>query len=593
MLSTTRGVVTLTGSDHNAAASRRGETCNTVSLIDLTVNIFAKFTLHRYADVHYYFAKPITRPIHHRFDKASYFYVYYNSTRQTSRVEIANNPGTDFQDAFNGSLDRCKIKNSYTFPTLFTIEVDADDVGNSPASSTSRDKDEWCLETGDSNDTRREKQTLHTLDVYFWTQEDAKLAVEFCKKLLGRSQLDIVESPQANASARQQETFSPVVQNLENVAVSDPAYGNGQTRNSQNQPQSQSIKLPPPPPPPPQAGRDQSGLSAHDATTTDKSRGGRRNTSASQKSEPEFTPFAYNPAAPAAPEPRAHREKTPPPEDDTHGTGLKAVAHDDAYEHGYHSSQSYTSQSAVSQPRYGHYGSPPPPSSVSGYGTQPSHGLAASSPPPPPPPLSSSQQRTAHQSSSSVAPSFAPPPVSTTPGYGAHSSSAGYSTPSPQQHQGRSSQASTAMSFGPPPSSTVASYDIHRHSSAAEHYTPDHFSSQQQSPAETPGTEFYRTLEQPAKPLQHVRPQYPDVLADRTSPAPPGSAYYQHTHGQHAPPDRYDNDPYAIHNQVYRPTEHEKHSHSKPPKSGNSQGTVSRIDSTADKLKGKFMKRFG
>lgn len=69
-----------------------------------------------------------------------------------------------------------------------------------------------------------------------------------------------------------------------------------------------------------------------------------------------FVPMAYNPAAPAAPEPIAHREDTPPPPDDGHGTGLATAATHDNY--GHSQSQPWA---GVPQPnQYGHYGSPPP-----------------------------------------------------------------------------------------------------------------------------------------------------------------------------------------------------------------------------------------
>lgn len=46
----------------------------------------------------------------------------------------------------------------------------------------------------------------------------------------------------------------------------------------------------------------------------------------SNMASPQAAPGAYNPAAPAAPEPVTYREKTPPPPDDGSGTGLQAAA---------------------------------------------------------------------------------------------------------------------------------------------------------------------------------------------------------------------------------------------------------------------------
>jgi hypothetical protein len=54
----------------------------------------------RFADIHYYFCEPVPRPLHHRFDKASYVYLY--RTDKNARLQIANHAGTPEQDAFSG-----------------------------------------------------------------------------------------------------------------------------------------------------------------------------------------------------------------------------------------------------------------------------------------------------------------------------------------------------------------------------------------------------------------------------------------------------------------------------------------------------------
>lgn len=59
-------------------------------------------TPHSFADVHYYFSHPTAKPAHHRFDKGSYVYLYYNPNEHRGRVEIANYAGTPDQDAFTG-----------------------------------------------------------------------------------------------------------------------------------------------------------------------------------------------------------------------------------------------------------------------------------------------------------------------------------------------------------------------------------------------------------------------------------------------------------------------------------------------------------
>ena len=58
--------------------------------------------VHRYADVHYYFDAPSPRPLHHRFDKGSYVYLYRDTVRKRGRLEIANHAGKPEQDAFTG-----------------------------------------------------------------------------------------------------------------------------------------------------------------------------------------------------------------------------------------------------------------------------------------------------------------------------------------------------------------------------------------------------------------------------------------------------------------------------------------------------------
>ena len=52
--------------------------------------------------MHYYFAEPGPRPLHHRFDKESYIYLYRDAGAQRGRLEIANHAGTPEQDAFSG-----------------------------------------------------------------------------------------------------------------------------------------------------------------------------------------------------------------------------------------------------------------------------------------------------------------------------------------------------------------------------------------------------------------------------------------------------------------------------------------------------------
>lgn len=59
-----------------------------------------------FGDVHYFYSDPAAIPPHHRFDKGSYVYLFENAGEGRARIEIANQPGTDNQDAFDG----CKLR---------------------------------------------------------------------------------------------------------------------------------------------------------------------------------------------------------------------------------------------------------------------------------------------------------------------------------------------------------------------------------------------------------------------------------------------------------------------------------------------------
>ena len=476
---------------------------------------------YRYTDIHYYFAPPTVRPVLHRFDKASYLYVYHNSTRDTNRIEIANNPGTQDQDAFHGYLDTCRVINSHRFPSLITLIVDALD---STSPQHDHDPDEWRLVSADPRDSGKRKYRLHTLDIYFWAQEDAKQVVDTLKGLLEPSQLDIVELEEEPSQEeeeeeeeeepdqtreQQQDDPSSLVQNLENVAVSDPAYRNGQTRNSQNQPQHQGLTSPPPPPPQNQNLAEPRRQLVSESPVSALSDSDRRHGGSPASPQQKFAPMAYNPAAPPAPEQHAHREDTPPPPDDEPGIG----AHDNFQRS---QSQPWTGVPQPGQPgQQGQYGS--------------------SRPPP-----------------------------------------------------------STSLSFaGPPTASSAASYDPHRHSEAAEHYVPGQ--SYNPTPVETPGTSFYSTINSgaPHKPLQHIQPQYPDYFPQQTPP-PGGYSNYNYSgqpQQQQQPQHHSGENPYNIHNQVYRPTESEAGhgGHQKrPSKSGS--GRENKTDSLSNKAEGKFNK---
>jgi hypothetical protein len=145
-------------------------------------------------------------------------------------------------------------------------------------------QDDWHLPTFDPRNENKYHYKLHSLDIYFWTQQDALQFVNGVRRLMPPRQAEVLDEPappprHANPHA-QPVGVSSVVQQLERAALSDAPQ--------QSKPNGAPSFAPPP-------------LSAVSAD--------------SAAEPPAFVPMAYNPAAPAAPEQIRHREKTPPPED--------------------------------------------------------------------------------------------------------------------------------------------------------------------------------------------------------------------------------------------------------------------------------------
>ncbi|KAK1245768.1 hypothetical protein MKX07_004837 [Trichoderma sp. CBMAI-0711] len=252
-----------------------------------------------FADIHYFYSPANVKPRHHRFDKGSYVYLFENAGERRCRIEIANNPGTEDQDAFYGFLDQAHVRYSYKQHCAVSLTV-ADSV----------DQSEWHLPTYDPRNENKYHYKLHSLDIYFWTQQDALQFVNGVRRVLPPAQVEVLDEP---GPPPQPAGMSAVIQKLESAAISDPQYSNGAV-SSQSASQSSagghgeasavssettpSMSVPPPPPPPPQA------------------------------QPASFAPMAYNPAAPAAPEAIRHREKTPPPDEDPLNPLAVAVAYD-------------------------------------------------------------------------------------------------------------------------------------------------------------------------------------------------------------------------------------------------------------------------
>ncbi|KAL9102666.1 MAG: hypothetical protein Q9163_002220 [Psora crenata] len=502
-----------------------------------------------FADVHYYFNAPSPRPLSHRFDKSSYLYLYGNKSGSGGRLEIANNVGKAEQDAFTGALDNAIIRQSHKHPTLCTITVDRyqDERG-----TLSRPPEHyWKLPSGDPRNERPILFHLHTVDIYFWTVQDADSFVGCLRRLLQHDQVELLDIPPAPAA--HEKVMSPVVQQLENLAIQDPAYQSGHSKNTSDTP------IP--------VGSNETPKAAASAT---------------------FQPLAYNPAAPAAPEPIRHREKTPPPVDADAGTGLAAAAYADQFH----------SQGSLSRPTYGQTSSIQPyiESPVQNPSTQPYIG---SSPIQAPQSSFTSPARgsgaytspvssTVGQRTSSVS-SFQPPPSqsvrsSTNP----RTPTPSFATPpqSPPIAESPSNQQLVNV-FSPPPQDPHApQYD------------------QNGVPLPSPATQILGSsyVGGAHQPLQHVQPQYADYLGStgHQSPGPVGG-YSQYSYSQQQQSNQAPGNEYNVHSQAYRPTEEEakKDKRHKIPDPGPVQQPgrfgqqAARVDKGVNRLFKKLEKRIG
>ena len=162
--------------------------------------------------------------------------------------------------------------------------------------------EEWHLPTYDPSNQNKYHYKLHSVDIYFWTPQDAAEFVNGIRRVLPPAQCEILDEP--GPPPRQPEV-SAVVQQLERAAIDDyiptPPSAESQHGPAPTFPGPPISAVPSaggdvPPPPAPQ----------------------------------QFVPMAYNPAAPAAPEQIRHREKTPPPEDGIANPLHQTLAYDAA-----------------------------------------------------------------------------------------------------------------------------------------------------------------------------------------------------------------------------------------------------------------------
>ena len=435
-------------------------------------------------------------------------------------------------------MDSTTIRQSHKHPTLCTVTVDGySSQHEGTASVAQHPENHWRLPNTDPRNEGKYLFRLHTLDIYFWKAEDANSFVAAARKKLQPDQLEILDMP-PNPAAHEK-AMSPVVQQLENMAIQDPAYRNGQTRSSK--PGSTAFSPPPSAAAPEEAIRQET-PKAHLAA---------------------FQPLAYNPASPAAPEPIKHREKTPPPVDSEAGTGLAAAAYQDH-------AQAMSSPSPLSRPPYGHVQSSqglispqPAPSHTSSYGSTSPPAYNVNSPtsaqgqrtssvssfPPPPP-----QNGRASASPYTPKPSLAPPtqsPANTTP-----------------QHSQQ-----TITAFSPPPPPQDSNFP---------------FYSQDNEPQESPATQILGNsyISGVRQPLQHLQPQYADYTPPGHEAQAPVGGYSSYQYSQQ-PQHRQNHSPandYDIHSQVYRPTEEETRSHKHKSSAADSGPPTGRLEQQAGKV---------
>ncbi|KAI9739600.1 MAG: hypothetical protein M1834_006318 [Cirrosporium novae-zelandiae] len=510
-----------------------------------------------FADIHYYFVAPNPRPLHHRFDKGCYVYLYRNISNSRGRIEVANNPGTSDQDAFNGYLETIHLQNSSKFPTLCTITVDDAAKPSSGPSPSPESAHEWRLPSTDPRDEGRFQYRIHTLDLYFWTLDDAMLFLDSARKVLGPGQME--SDVASHVPPPHEGAMSPVVQQLENMAITDPAYHHAQQMASTSlhttSPATSAVPVPPPPPPAstmmpqsPSPNFNQSKPQPQGDTETLKT---------------DYTPLAYNPAAPAAPEPIKPRVDTPPPPDGAAGTGLVGAASE--------------GDQVLPPP-------PPPPSS----GFQPQYQQQNQNSYFQNQPLPSVQGQ--HDSAASSSLSFPGPPPQSTP-------------PSQRTSHSYTSSTPISQSFAPPPSQLPPT--------SSQPYQPQG----PQLPTSPPLSPTYQVLGTPnhyRPPVQHLQPQYPDYLQQVGHSPPPNqpgpfAPNLSHEYSQHNR-DSYNAAPsgsnqYNIHSQVYQPTEAEmqvhprkySHHHSEPvPTPGGGSAGGGKLETRVDKIDkgvGRFLKK--
>ncbi|KAL2074070.1 hypothetical protein VTL71DRAFT_7848 [Oculimacula yallundae] len=493
-----------------------------------------------FADVHYFYGPPGTKPPHHRFDKGSYVYLFENASQRRARIEVANNAGTAEQDAFTGHLDAAHVQYSYKHSTLVTLTVD----GTNSQRNSPIDGQDWHLPTFDPRNENKYMYKLHTLDIYFWMKEDAVMFVNGIRRVLPQHQINVQDEP--IAPPPHPEDMSPVVQKLENVAITDPSYQQGRTRDSRTT----TAAAPSFPGPP---------ISALPSSVE----------------AVNFAPMAYNPAAPAAPEAIRHREKTPPPEDGASNPLVAAAVSDQGQsfgnpygQQGFSGPPQQQQQQQVplqhqQQQQQSYFTNPPPPATAPPTTQYPNQ----------------SPQNVQSPYAQHFQNSFAPPPRAATIAspYAQPPQVVSPPASAPPIYQGQQQQAQQAQQQQPQqtsiPVTQFASYPLSpglSPSLSTPTTAPGVFS---------PGIDTRIPITGPPQPAPHVAP-------------PGGFAQHQYTSVSNTQPLMTD---YSIHQQVYRPTENEAYKPKKEPKAprGNLEKRAGQIEKGIGGIFKKIEKKIG
>lgn len=407
-------------------------------------------------------------------------------------------------------FDDTRVEYSYKQPSVVTITVDVQ-TGRE-RSPTPQGGQEWRLPTFDPRNETKYLYKLHTVDIYFWTKEDAISFVNSVRRILPSNQLNMIGEPAAPPP--HSEAMSPIVQKLENVAISDPSYQQGRSRDSKV-----SSTFPGPPPAP---------VKPEEPATN-------------------FSPMAYNPAAPAAPETIRHREKTPPPPEDGTANPLAMAAVNDQ---GQQFSNGYQQQlgsvpSAIASPQ-GSYFPGPPQSAANNYNQTPG--------------------------------SFPPPPPKSSPG------NYQQATYTPQQANFTTQYAQQNPQVGTFPGSPGFQQPLQSPGFQQPLQSPGF-----QQPLQSPG--FLQPLRSPgfASPTQYpgsIPPPPPGIQAPAS-----GFSNYSYSQNQGVP---LAND-YSIHQQLYRPTEGEaitKQKNLKEPR-GKLEENAARLEKGVTGFLKKIEKKYG